>query len=286
MSTGFSGNLGYSIPKNWAFDQFHEFEFSSSPNFPLDKDAYSGRDKGISKFNTPDDSSIQLSDVEIKKYRYIYGLLEKVGYPIYNLSGGFSFNTTIPLGGNDLGVFNLATYLEVSTQISSHKETFYNLSITTNSDGSLSTECKDKISHISSKIKPSLKDKTNGVNDYIERICLQMGNVEISIGYKFLNDSLAEFNIIFHNPKVDLTDSFTESIDVGLTFKLKIRKLKYVFILKSIEAIDHLKEEITGFTFSLASFLGEVTDNEEEELLVISEILLLLLIFLGILALA
>ena len=37
MSTGFSGNLGYPIPDNWAFDQFHEFTFESSPSFPLDR---------------------------------------------------------------------------------------------------------------------------------------------------------------------------------------------------------------------------------------------------------
>lgn len=52
MSTGFSCNLGYSMPKNWAFDQFCELNsFSSSPSFPLDKDAYSGRDTGFKKFD-------------------------------------------------------------------------------------------------------------------------------------------------------------------------------------------------------------------------------------------
>ncbi len=51
MSTGFSGNLGYPLPENWAFDQFCEFEFggSSDGNFALDKDAYSGRDAGVSQ---------------------------------------------------------------------------------------------------------------------------------------------------------------------------------------------------------------------------------------------
>ena len=56
MSTGFSCNLGYSMPKNWAFDQFCELNsFSSSPSFPLDKDAYSGRDTGFKKFDAVDD---------------------------------------------------------------------------------------------------------------------------------------------------------------------------------------------------------------------------------------
>lgn len=49
MSTGFSGNLGYPIPKNWAFDQFYEYTFTNSGgDFPLDKVAYSGRGRVFS----------------------------------------------------------------------------------------------------------------------------------------------------------------------------------------------------------------------------------------------
>lgn len=52
MSTGFSGNLGYPIPDNWAFDQFDEYTFTSgNASFGLDKDAFSGRDKGFSMIN-------------------------------------------------------------------------------------------------------------------------------------------------------------------------------------------------------------------------------------------
>ena len=46
MSTGFSGNLGYAIPENWAFDQFFEYTYPSSPSFDLDKVGFSGRDSG------------------------------------------------------------------------------------------------------------------------------------------------------------------------------------------------------------------------------------------------
>ncbi len=49
MSTGFSGNLGFPIPSNWAFDQFDEFTFGPSPAFPLDNVAVSGRDGGARK---------------------------------------------------------------------------------------------------------------------------------------------------------------------------------------------------------------------------------------------
>ncbi|RDU22195.1 glycoside hydrolase domain-containing protein [Anaerosacchariphilus polymeriproducens] len=42
MSTGFSGNLGFPIPTNWNYDQFHEIS-GYGGNWDLDKVAYSGR---------------------------------------------------------------------------------------------------------------------------------------------------------------------------------------------------------------------------------------------------
>jgi len=69
MSTGFSGNLGYPLPKNWAFDQFYELkdrrasggkdERFVAPDgaFDLDKDAYSGRDAGVSGLTTRNGSN-------------------------------------------------------------------------------------------------------------------------------------------------------------------------------------------------------------------------------------
>lgn len=42
MSTGFSGNLGFPIPDNWVFDQFHEIR-GYRGKWDLDRVAYSGR---------------------------------------------------------------------------------------------------------------------------------------------------------------------------------------------------------------------------------------------------
>ncbi len=50
MSTGFSGNLGFTIPNNWAFDQFATTTISSNgKSIEIDKDGFSGRYKGISQ---------------------------------------------------------------------------------------------------------------------------------------------------------------------------------------------------------------------------------------------
>ncbi len=52
MSTGFSGNLGYPIPDNWAFSQFANLEGnnalgSGDGRIEIDKDAVSGKDQGV-----------------------------------------------------------------------------------------------------------------------------------------------------------------------------------------------------------------------------------------------
>lgn len=49
MSTGFSGNLGFPMPKVWAFDQFVEFTLGG---IPIDNLGTSGRDDGIKTVNS------------------------------------------------------------------------------------------------------------------------------------------------------------------------------------------------------------------------------------------
>jgi peptidoglycan hydrolase-like protein with peptidoglycan-binding domain len=70
MSTGFSGNLGFKMPSNWAFDQFGNkdedgnYLIISSPdgNFEIDKDGVSGRDDGVSWLKEVEESDAFVSD--------------------------------------------------------------------------------------------------------------------------------------------------------------------------------------------------------------------------------
>lgn len=49
MSTGYSGNLGFPLPSNWAFDQILEYEIGSGDGWVnIDKNIKSGRDAGQS----------------------------------------------------------------------------------------------------------------------------------------------------------------------------------------------------------------------------------------------
>ena len=65
MSTGYSGNLGYPMPKNWSFDQFSEYKFKNQ--FSLDKNAYSGRDPGISYINSGEENYDRISAINYAK---------------------------------------------------------------------------------------------------------------------------------------------------------------------------------------------------------------------------
>ncbi|PEM35717.1 glycoside hydrolase domain-containing protein [Bacillus pseudomycoides] len=52
MSTGFSGNLGFPLPRNWAFDQIKEYTIGSgNGSISIDKDIKSGRDNGVTKID-------------------------------------------------------------------------------------------------------------------------------------------------------------------------------------------------------------------------------------------
>lgn len=57
MSTGFSGNLGFNIPDNWAFDQFTTIRVGSGEGqIEIDKDGFSGLDYG---FNSIDEIQVE-----------------------------------------------------------------------------------------------------------------------------------------------------------------------------------------------------------------------------------
>lgn len=77
MSTGFSGNLGFPIPDNWAFDQFATVTVGSGEGkIEIDKDAMSGRDLGL------------IGDLYLKDYGKVYYNL----VDMYNLALDYTNN--------------------------------------------------------------------------------------------------------------------------------------------------------------------------------------------------
>ncbi|SIS57400.1 protein of unknown function [Salimicrobium salexigens] len=76
LSTGFSGNLGYPLPDNWAFDQISTISIGSGEGYiSIDNNIKSGRDNGSSSFvednpNPVDDSLDQLGRISLVGMQY------------------------------------------------------------------------------------------------------------------------------------------------------------------------------------------------------------------------
>ena len=65
LSREYSGNLGFTMPDNWAFDQFATVSIGEgSAAISIDKDGFSGRDTGVSKLDTVYNSYVQGSDFD------------------------------------------------------------------------------------------------------------------------------------------------------------------------------------------------------------------------------
>lgn len=94
MSTGFSGNLGFSMPDNWAFDQFKTITIGSGAGqIEIDKDGYSGRDPAVKELN-PIPVFTNNIDVGSSETDTMQGpTVNILGYevPLFNLEVGFNF---------------------------------------------------------------------------------------------------------------------------------------------------------------------------------------------------
>ncbi len=70
MSSGFSGNLGYPLPTNWAFDQISTIKVGSGSGLiEIDNNIVSGRDFGQSDFNPGADLGGLDTDLDKAAYR-------------------------------------------------------------------------------------------------------------------------------------------------------------------------------------------------------------------------
>lgn len=95
MSSGFSGNLGYPMPTNWAFDQIATITVGSgSGAIEIDKNIASGRDTGQGDFNAG--GYTEGLDVDLDKDAYrnsmladVKSYLESIGVPETGGDGWF-----------------------------------------------------------------------------------------------------------------------------------------------------------------------------------------------------
>lgn len=85
MSTGFSANLGYPLPSNWAFDQISTISVGSGSGYiEIDNNIKSGRDNGTSSVDFLTDLNQelykQLGEIQLLALQYTNGNIKNANY--------------------------------------------------------------------------------------------------------------------------------------------------------------------------------------------------------------
>lgn len=76
MSTGYSGNKGFKMPRNWNFDQFSEIKGIGTTKWDLDKTAYSGLYPPVTSLNSGTlnlNSTFSFNDGHVGDTRHLWG---------------------------------------------------------------------------------------------------------------------------------------------------------------------------------------------------------------------
>lgn len=200
MSTGFSGNLGYPIPKNWSFDQFNEFSFESSPTFDLDKDAYSGRDRGIVKFDnvknlTRDELEKEnlRNKINIARTQFVYDVVDPLNLLNKLTSVGLSYNKEIILDEIVTPNMHIQASIEAITELMKASKDFYNISIVLNKDVILSVACENEILKVTKDMR--IAERGDLIKKSILNIAASIKSGNITLTVKVISPNQMEFYI-------------------------------------------------------------------------------------------
>ena len=205
MSTGYSGNLGFPMPKNWAYDQFHEYNFTkNNESFGLDKDGYLGLDPGIGSLNLP-------VDIKINKDIVIYPETVVFQNSLINITTKLEahFNKKISVSSCD----DLKNIINVNIDFNKNEFTKINLiSFLMNNNFQFKANIDPKslaVSLVSNNIEYIIK---SSIKEVVVTQKADMGNgVSVTVNAHFsINNSYVE--IIF-NKNIDLGNDLKCNIE-------------------------------------------------------------------------
>lgn len=219
MSTGFSGNLGYPLPDNWAFDQFHEESFTSAPSFPIDKVAYSGRDVGFSSFDTvatKTDKEILQEQVDDARYRFACQVCQELNFLDKMLSFGFSLNKEFPVALVQTADAILSVKFSVNAGVVKPGESDHVINIRT-SEGSLTAGCASELDELSSIAVVYGFD----TNQMIKNIALSIKTGYVTFSVTEIHILRTAFSITFNVPNL-LPEDFPLDSSISFCFSFSI----------------------------------------------------------------
>ncbi|MED4788994.1 DUF1906 domain-containing protein [Bacillus atrophaeus] len=209
MSTGFSGNLGYPMPDNWAFDQFYERTIGSgSGSIGIDKDGFSGRDSGVSDVNPPSDP---IYDARLRTLTDILSTIPA----LEDLSGlanaMFEFDTTETIYASPVLDIILSTSLLATIPSEGSPNT---ITVTNGKPGAYITGLLgDTQTSLTASQIDSYQNLLNSLS-----LSVRNGYLEV-----YVNPTAQSLNIQFkiYTPDIPVGDSVTTGLTTTITFKIK-----------------------------------------------------------------
>lgn len=230
MSTGFSCNLGYRIPENWAFDQFHTIEsFGAQPTFPIDKDAMSGRDKGFDKFDKVEEKNAEelkeenlQAKMEIARNQFVYDVMSPLGYLDKIMDAGIEYDKEIPLRHVVSPEGEIEVTTVISTSVNTDTDKAYSINVGIGKDGKLTQTCQNEIVAISADLINSNIEGADKFGEVLENIALSIksGNIEFEVSN--ITPVSAEFSITASSPDLLPEEDVECGISVALKFKISL----------------------------------------------------------------
>ncbi|MDO3411002.1 DUF1906 domain-containing protein [Saccharibacillus sp. CPCC 101409] len=208
MSTGFSGNLGFPMPDNWAFDQFFETSIGTGDGLiGIDKDAYSGRDPGVSALvqaSDPDKDALYAAWVEMVSS---FPLLKDIR-SLY--TGNLILNTKQRIYESAI----VDVDLETRTTYTAEGNEMHKINITNGKPGvSAETMLGD------TKIKLSV-DQVKDFKNFLNNVSLTVENGSLALAVTPMGDKLT-VKIKVSKTAVPLTDGTKATLEIYVIYTFK-----------------------------------------------------------------
>ena len=219
MSTGYSGNLGYSLPENCAFDQFSEITFTSTPSFAIDKLGYSGYDPGCNHFDIVEEETeaenIQAARLDFRRkfLKSNNSLKNNVGFTLTS-----KLTDKIYLGKYYYGNNWIELSFEYGTNLDTSDSNATLINISFDEHGHLSSEFLNTLTLNISEIEDGIIK--NSVDKMVQNMAVSAGYGVISIDVQFnpLNPSSYTVKYTLYTddvlPELDTKASFYCSLSI------------------------------------------------------------------------
>lgn len=211
MSTGFSGNLGFPMPRNWSFAQFFETSIGSGNGYlEIDKNDYSRRDTGTQSFLPILDERDETEQVLFEKWQEIVSTVPLLQSDVGLVSAGFEFNESIVIYDNLLLRVEVETTVDYTTPNEGNniRIDVVNGEIQSN----LETLFGDEYSILSSF-------GLGEVNDAINNLSASVDNGFIEVGVELVENDI-QFRVGIYNEDVE-TPQGTVSFATEIILTLK-----------------------------------------------------------------